>query len=219
MKYSVTVGVTAALLWAAVIAVGLPAAAATLVADYQFQNTLSSSVGSPPAVVDLGPGTNAFVSDTVAGQTRTVLAFPEDNGLSLAPTTGVIPNDHYSVVILFRFDNVDGYRRILDFKDGQSDCGFYLLDGALDFYCDPTGTGSIAPDTYVQVVLTRDSAGNVMGYIDGNPNLSFDDSSSGDAVIDSNNTLRVFRDNECDAGACGEDSAGAVARIRLYDDA
>jgi len=201
-----------------VLAAGRPAAPATLVADYGFQGTLASSVGSPPDLTGLGPGTNSFVADTVDGESRTVLVFPQDNGVSLSPTTGVIPNDRFAIVILFRLDTVTGYRRVLDFKNGQDDCGLYLLDGTLHFFCDSSGTSVITPGTYVQVVLTRDGSANVVGYVDGTQELTFNDS-LGDGVIDANNTLRFFRDNECVVPTCGEDSAGAVARIRLYDDA
>src|SRR5262245_47887043 len=91
-----------------------PAPPPTLVADYGFQNTLTSSVGSAPPLVAIGPLPNAFVSDTVEGASRTVLAFPPDDGLALSPTTSLLRSDRYSIVITFRLDTVMGYRRILD---------------------------------------------------------------------------------------------------------
>jgi CSLREA domain-containing protein len=54
----------------------------------------------------------------------------------------------------------------------------------------------------------------VVGYVDGIQQFSFSDT-SGDAVIDANNALRFFRDNQSGS----EHSAGSVARIRLYDTA
>ncbi len=63
-------------------------ASATLRADYQFQNTLASSLGAPPALTTLGSGTNSFATESVNGSSLTVLTFPAENGVQLAPTTG-----------------------------------------------------------------------------------------------------------------------------------
>ncbi len=58
----------------------ISAQAATLVADYQFNNALSSSIPDVPELVNNGSsGTNTFITDTVDGQSRTVLQFPNGN--------------------------------------------------------------------------------------------------------------------------------------------
>lgn len=187
-----------------------------LKADYQFQNTLTSSVSEAPALINLG--NNTFATATVDGTQRTVLNFAQNNGLALSPTAGLIPNDAYTVVILFAFRDVNGYRRILDFKNGTSDNGLYVFSGQLTFFPVVFGPGApIAANAYVQVVLTRNAGGNVAGYVNGVQQFSFADS-GGLAVIDANNTLRFFQDNTS-GGAGNEASAGSVARIRLYDGA
>ena len=62
-------------------------------------------------------------------------------------------------------------------------------------------------------MLTRDATDNVVAYVNGARQLSFHD--TGDiAVIDANDTLRLFSD---DTVTANEDSGGAVSRIRLYD--
>jgi hypothetical protein len=196
-------------------------ASAALRADYQFQNTLASSVGVPPAMTTLGPGTNSFATESVNGSLQTVLTFPDENGVQLAPTTGVIPNDNYTLVMLFRFAQITNraWQRIVDFQNGTSDRGLYAHEGTLELYPYARGTAAtIKAEKYILVVLTRDSAGTVTGYVDGTKQFSYDDSSTDAAVIDGNNTLRFFRDNES-GGPSGESSAGAVARIQLYDEA
>jgi hypothetical protein len=148
-----------------------------------------------------------------------VLAFPQNNGLSLTPTTGVVQNGAYTIVVLARLHDVAGYRRLLDLKAGSSDDGLYASNGSLYFY--PVAGATTAPitaDAYHQVVLTRTSTGTVTGYVDGVQQFSFDDSSSHYGVIDSSNILRLFRDNDS-GGASTEASAGAVARVRLFNDA
>jgi hypothetical protein len=125
---------------------------------------------------------------------------------------------------LFRFKTVDnssgvnGYKRIMDFKDSQVDAGLYVHNGRLDFYPVAEATGiAIAPERYVVVVLTRDSSGIVTGYVNGVQQLSFNDASTQDAVIDTNNTLRFFRDNEFGSNP-NEASGGAVARVQMYNE-
>jgi hypothetical protein len=181
-----------------------------LAADYRFQGTLGSDVGAPPALANLGSG-NRFVTERVDGAERSVLAFAAGDGLSLTPTTDIIANDTYTVVLLFRFETVDGYRRILDTKNGAIDRGLYNLGGQLMFYNDATApTATIAASSYVQVVLTRTAAGVTVGYVDGAQQFSFTDA-GGNGTVSSDNVLRFFKDD----GA--ENSAGAVARIRLYN--
>lgn len=149
------------------------------------------------ALVDLiNPGTstgNTFITDSVDGASTTVLKFPTNNGLVLSPTTGVIPNDVYTIAILFKFDEVNKVRRILDFKNGASNSGLYATaDNKLRF--NPNAVGSVSPlsaGVYMQVVLSRDAAGVVTGYVNGAQQFQFTDTNN-DAVIDSNNILRYL---------------------------
>jgi hypothetical protein len=178
-------------------------------ADYQFQNTLASSEGTVPVLANLGP--NTFTTANVDGQSRTVLRFAQNDGLALSQLSSVVPTNVYSIVILFSFDVVSNWRRLLEFKNGASDYGLYVFESSLDFYPAMTGPADTIPaGAVVQVALTRDSAGNVAGYVDGIQQFSFVDSTEY-ATIDANNVLRFFRDNGT------EGSPGFVARIRLYD--
>lgn len=184
-----------------------------LTADYQFQNTRNSSFGTAPALVDLG--TNSFTTATVDGSSRTVLRFPQNNGLAMSPA--LVNGQVYSVAMLFAFDDVNGYRRILDFKNGTTDNGLYVYSGTIGFW----GPGKwstaapIAANAYVQVVVTRDASKNLRVYVNGVEHLSFVD--SGDAgALDANNKFRFFQDNT-QGSYTTEASAGYAARIRVYD--
>lgn len=165
-------------------------ASAALRADYQFQNTLASSFGAPPTLTTVGSGTNSFATESVNGPSQTVLTFPAENGVQLAPTTGVIPNDNYTLVVLFRFAQITNrpWQRIVDFQNSTSDRGLYAHQGTLELYPYAKGaTATIKAEEYVLVALTRDSAGTVTGYVDGTKQFSYDDSSTDAAVIDANN--------------------------------
>lgn len=209
--YSLKIDASGASIGSITVSVTEVTSSATLQADYQFQNTRSSSVGSPPALTDLG--TNSFTTATVDGTSRTVLSFSQNNGLSLSSTSGVVPSSTYSIVMLFSFTTTSSFRRIADFKNGSSDTGLYANGGKLYLYnASQASSVSISANTYVQVVLTRDSAGTVTGYVDGVQQIQFNDT-GGLGTINSSNTLRFFKDDGSEA------SAGAVARIRLYDGA
>jgi hypothetical protein len=193
------------------------ASAATLKADYRFQNTLASSVGTAPPLVSEGAG-GAFTTETVSGSPRTVWAFASRGGLRLNNVSSVLPNvSDYSIVAYFNFDAITGYRKIVDYRDLGSDNGLYDLDSSLNFYPFVTGPpGQIPADTYVNVVLTRDAAGNVKGCVDGTPAFQFTDSNN-DAVANVNDVLHFFIDDPITGG--NEQSSGAVARLRLYSGA
>jgi hypothetical protein len=184
------------------------ATAQTLKADYQFQNTRASSVGSS-TLTDAGTG-NTFQTDTVDGNSRPVLRFGFNQGVALAPTTGVIPSNSYTIVMLFRLDSVSGFVRLVDFKNRASDNGLYIQNGRLE---NCTTCTNISASTYVQVVYTRTAAGTFTAYVNGVQQGQGPDT-NGDLVIDGNNRLGFFQD---DLAAGGEASAGNVARIRLYD--
>jgi OOP family OmpA-OmpF porin len=99
-------------------------------------------------------------------------------------------------------------------KAATSDTGLYSYNGVLTFYSGINGRDvAVTPNTWAQVALTRDRGGNVAGYVNGVEQFRFADD-EGDATISAADTVRFFQD---DSAVSGEQSAGAVARIRLYD--
>lgn len=178
-------------------------------ADYQFQLNLNSSVGTPPPLQNIGAG-NTYVSEAVDACSQLVLQFPLHNGVRLQPTTGVIPTNIYTIVMLFRLDDTNSFRRLIDFKAGTTSYGLYAYYGQLYFYPFVVGpTPRIAAGSYAQVVLTRDGT-NLVGYVNGAQQFSYVDT-GGDGILSSANDLRFFKDY---TGV--NESSGAVARIRLY---
>jgi Tol biopolymer transport system component len=190
--------------------------AQALKADYQFQGNLDSSVAGAPAMQNLtgAAGANSFQNDTVDGYSRQSLRFPKDSGVSVN-TAGLIPNDAYTAVILFRMDELDGYRRIIDAMGGlQDNCGGYINNSRFDGESQTNTNANpiLWPQLYTQVVIVREASGRVRAFREGRVKLDVANDSGCFQI--SSNLLRFFQD---DTEAGGEASAGNVARIRLYD--
>lgn len=185
----------------------------TLKADYRFNGDRRSLSPAAPSLFDLrNGGTSTFATENVDGVNRTVLRFPEGNGLQLVDATSVIPRNRYTIVVKFRFDAVTGYARVIDFSRALSDDGPYVLGGQFVFHPQATATvTNIDIDEWVNVVLTRSRAGRLRGYVDGVKVFDFTDTTAG--KFNELNTLRFFRDNDN-----REETSGAVSRIRLYND-
>jgi hypothetical protein len=191
-------------------------AGATITADYAFQGSLTSWVGSAPALDVRGRRSTRFAFEIVSARSyRNALSFARRSAFALTGPDGIVDAPGYAVELLFRFDRVDGYRKILDFRNGVSDTGLYNLDGCLTFFDEATASRpAIEAGRFVHVVLVRDAGGTVAGYVDGVAQLSFRDR-GGLAVIDPDDTIRFFGDDAETRGR--ESSSGAVARIRIYD--
>jgi Ca2+-binding RTX toxin-like protein len=190
------------------------ASAATLVGDYQLQGTRASS-GPGPALTDVG-GTNSFQNDNVIGASRQVLAFPIHSGVRMSPAGLGGSDPAYSVVTTFRFDAVDGYRRILDPSNGStSDFGLYVLDGRASLFGNTEFLSSnivFANNVYATVALTSTPPDTTKVYVNGAEVVN-----ATETVPVSADTLRLFKDN--DSPTTDEDSAGAVSCIRVYSGA
>jgi hypothetical protein len=120
----------------------------------------------------------------------------------------------YSIDFSFAFDTVDGYRRLLDFKDLGSDTGLYVLSSALNFYNLVTGDSAFAVQQMARVTVTRDAAGNFTGYVDGVQQISFNDASQLAVFSEPSQVAHFFRDDNV---VSGEHSPGFVDYIRIYD--
>jgi Concanavalin A-like lectin/glucanases superfamily len=187
-------------------------AAPAATADYLFQDSLESSLGTAPDLVEVEDGSAVFTADLGTGVT--VLRFAGGRGLALSPTTGVVPSSEYTIEVLFRFDFLSKDRKVIDFKNGSTDDGLYVHEGCLNFFPKELGALTrIGTDSYVQVVLTRDSTDRVVAYVNGVRQFAFTDR-TGVAEVSGRGTLRFFAD---DRTTIGEWSSGAVSQIRLFD--
>lgn len=194
---------------------------------YRFENNLLDDFGGPP-LVPLSPGTfnaNGY-------------KFPLNVGLTLPVGSG-FPAGAYTVRMVFVFDTVTSWRKILDFDGGALDRGLYVYESALQHVIVPNGGATpdfetsramFAPGIVTGVTITRNPAGHVAGYIDElpigaersgtntvpqNPSGSFDfDDPAGTARL--NAALARWFVDDSDTGG-SEASSGTVRQISLWD--
>jgi hypothetical protein len=221
--------------WVSVALLALAASgagAATLVANYSFNNTLAPDFGTAPALVSVDPlGLNGFESAVVNGQTRQVFRFSGDGsapqlnaGLSL-DATGLVAYDNYSVELTFEFLDAaafgGGWRRIVDTQNRQSDNGFYVAPGdVLQVYPVVSGTTVFTTPGFHSVVLSNfvvNGTREVKAYLDGNLELvSSTDQLNLDNPNNPGHLLHFFVDNL--AGPAQQEFAnGRIASLSLYD--
>jgi OmpA-OmpF porin, OOP family len=186
--------------------------------SYTFNNTLSESKGIGPALTVLGTQ-GVFKLDTlseVSGKTKTVYRFEQNSGVQFNNAlAGNFLDSTYSIELYFVFDALDGWKRVIDWKNRTSDYGAYVFNGELNFY--PfvySGNAPVVAGEYTYYVVTRDGlTKNLSIYTDAKVEIHFTDSFN-EGVIDTSHVLNFFID---DLAAPDEASSGAVALLNLYN--
>jgi hypothetical protein len=192
-------------------------AQANLVARYTFQDSLASVVAGAPALVAVNAASNAFVTDTVFGNTTRVYQWggaaetAQQGGLTL-DTTGLVSGNNYSVAMTFQlFDGPGGWDRLIDVRNRASDSGLYRNpSGFLSVFPFSGQAGAIPANTYVNAVLTVGPNGVVNTYLSGGADLTI---SSEIMNILPGGIVNFFLD---DQEVQREWSAGRIADLRLY---
>lgn len=186
---------------------------------YDFSNGLNAvESGAPPLKV---LGEKGEIKDEpireLKGNVKLAYYFKENSGLSFDNNLAKgFLDKSYSVEMFFKLDNLDDWRRILDFKNRTSDNGCYMLDGKVSFYNFAVSENvAVRPGKYTHYIFTRDHKKDIIQiFIDGELKLQFPDKGK-NAVLDKSQVLNFFQD---DLVINHESSPGAVAYIRLYDE-
>jgi hypothetical protein len=170
------------------------AAASIAAADtftYELNGSLMDSGG--PSLVSQG-GTLG----------STGYAFGVNEGLSLRGTRAF---DVYSIDIRFYFDDVNaslnGYQRILDFKDRTSDSGLYSRGGQLVLFAsggsgDPSAGSQIhdfANGNMADLLVTRNASGLFSAFVNGHLAFSVMDTNGATTFSGPGNVIYFFMDD------------------------
>jgi hypothetical protein len=155
-------------------------------------------------------------ADLISSQNYNNQAFAPNGGPSFS--SSILPNvGNYSIVTDFSFTDLNGYRKIVDFKDLGSDNGFYNLNSSPVFYnggLAASGTATFQSNQLSRVVITRDANSNLFStYVDGTLQFTYTD--TGSAAVFTGSNIHFFQDD----GSGNEASAGNYDYIAFYDNA
>jgi OOP family OmpA-OmpF porin len=184
---------------------------------YEFKNNLNETSGKGPILTTLGQK-GSYVEESLpelGGARRTVYKFDKNCGLNYnMNTSGLNLKGSYTIEIYFKFDALESWKRVIDFKNRTTDNGAYIFNGKLNFYNIVTSEISpVAAGEYTHYTFTYDASSNTVKiYADGIGKISFKDIQR-DAQIDPNE-LHFFYD---DLKVNNEASSGTVAYIKLFD--
>jgi hypothetical protein len=207
--------------FAAVVASNAHAADPLPVAQYQFNNSLASSVAGAPALTVTDPlAGSGFATDAVSGASQRVWNFvgsgfpvTDQGGLTLDTTGLLTSNSTYSLELVFKFtQSQSAWRRIVDVSSRTTDTGFYVdPSNNLDVY--PVAGGAPFTNAVYHDVFLVNNGGVVTFYLDGSTQATV----TTDVMnIDSSNRINFFLDNT-QGGGQGEYSSGSIALVRLYN--
>ncbi len=174
--------------------------------------------GGPTQTHALLPGSPAIeAGDNLAGAVvgGTNLEFSPSLPISIGGFTAA---DEYSIELVFSFDALGGYQKIIDFHDLADDTGLYAFGANLDFFGTgiPVVSDLLSANTPVHLVVTRDAATDmVVVYAEGVEIMTFVDAADIAVFSGPLEIMRFFQDDTTTGGA--EAASGFVDRIRIYD--
>jgi hypothetical protein len=186
--------------------------------SYKFNSTLNESKGIGPTLVLLDSA-GMFVTDTLNkldGKTKIVYHFKKNCGFQFNNAlAGNFLDSTYTIELYFKFDDLNRWRRVIDWKNRTTDDGAYILSGEVSFYDYSTSdTVTVASDVYIHYLVTRDGlTKDLKMYSDAIRVVQFTDVDN-EGVIDTSHVINFFRD---DLQVPDEASSGAVTLLNIYN--
>lgn len=188
------------------------------VLHYDLSSSLNEVNGNGPTLEVLG-NDGVYIQDTlneIGSATRSVYRFETNSGLQFDNTlANNFLGENYTIELYFVFDQLNSWKRVVDWKNRTSDYGAYVYNGKLNFY--PYETSANAPvvaGEYTYYVVTRNSENNeLLIYTDAVNYITLTDLAD-DGLLNQDNVLNLFHD---DLVVPNEASSGAVAMIKLYN--
>ncbi len=147
--------------------------AANLIGEYDFENNNTDKLGGSTITIHPNTNTHSYGSDA-HGDYWQWTAISQPGGGLILDVDGDI-SQSYSIGVRFSFNQVSGWKKIIDYANQASDNGFYFRNGNLQFYRSAAGGGAITGTTLVganqviDLVVTRSADGMFNAYfvIDG----------------------------------------------------
>ncbi len=186
---------------------------AEMLADYNFNNNLSGGMIAAPDL-NLTSGSTAFATENPFGFQKQVLLFDESQGLALDLSQWSL-DDVFSLVMYLRIEDVNSYRKIIDFNERAGDSGLYVNSGAIELVQpNAAAAPSVSNNQYFQLVVTRDDSDQLKIYQDG---VLLLDINEFQLTTDLANTPVLYFVID-DLSTNTENPSGALARLTVYNE-
>src|SRR5574343_513720 len=135
---------------------------------FEFNNNLfdNSNSNALSLVYSCGAGVGNYCNHCNINGSPDSYCFNSGEGF-LFTNNNYISNE-YTISLIFKIDNINGYRRLIDFSNGNLDEGIYNLSSALNFY--PNGnilTSAFNSSSLTCLTLTRSNTGIISIYLNG----------------------------------------------------
>lgn len=185
---------------------------------YLFENNLKANNTSFPDLVILGRQ-GSYTQEALPeldNMKKTAYQFDRNCGVQFDNSAAhQFIKDSYTIEIYFRFDKLNSWKRVIDFKNRKTDWGCYIFNGKLNFYnLLVSEKAPVNENEYTHYVISRDGATNTVKiFADGISKLEFNDEGK-HTLLDEDQKLNFFFD---DLKVTDEASAGAVVMIKISD--
>lgn len=185
--------------------------------SYNFENSLNEITGAGPALKILGEQGEFRIDtlDKINQSIKMIYQFDENSGFQFDNTeaNGFLGHS-YTIELYMKYDELNSWKRVVDWKNRKSDHGAYIYYGRLNFYpYQYSDEVPVAPGEYTYYVITRDSTSQeLLIYTDAEVKISFIDE-DGDALLDEDQALNFFHD---DLVVPNEASSGTIAMLKIY---
>jgi hypothetical protein len=129
----------------------------------------------------------------------------------------------YTVAITIALDELTGWRKLLDFKQGALDEGLYVHDRLFSFVeavspeidIEAADKDTLDSSVVFTATITRGDDGRITGYIDGRLQWSLTDSAGVGTFTVADGRAMFAVDDDIQSGA--ESSSGVLREIRIWD--
>ena len=179
---------------------------------YEFNGNLKEKNGIGPELKVLGKK-GRFLTNS---EQQSAYRFEKNNGFQFdGKGLGIYFGGSYTIELYFKFDALDSWKRVVDFKNRTTDNGAYMHHGKLNFYNFVSSKEvGIEAGKYCHFVITRDGSTNSLRmYAEGAASAEMNDA-AGHGLVSNDGVLNFFYD---DLKVANEASSGEIVLLRLYD--
>ncbi|MBF0158572.1 MAG: pre-peptidase C-terminal domain-containing protein [Magnetococcales bacterium] len=137
----------------------------TLTSHYTFNGQIIDLINNDPVTVygtsgDPSNATSTFGSDATGPYWSWTSTNARGGGFTIE--ADLADKGSYTLAMRFRFGDMSGYRKIIDYRNRTTDDGLYILNGFVNFYPLNTGSVAYAANDLIDLIATRDASSDLL---------------------------------------------------------